>query len=354
MTTARARWTIEEAQSWYAGQPWLVGCNFIPSTAVNQLEMWQAETFDAETIERELGWAAEIGFNTARVFLHDLLWGQDERGFAARIDRFLAIAERFGIRPMFVLFDGVWYPKPKLGPQRPARDRVHNSGWLQSPGVEILSDPARHDELQGYVQGIIERFQDDARVLAWDIFNEPAAPNPAYARHEPADKPRLAAALLGKAFRWAREAQPDQPLTAGLWHGPWTAGNPLSEINALMRAESDVISFHSYEPLEKVRALIDELAAEGRPLLITEYLARTLGSTFQALLPLFKERNVGAYNWGFVSGKTQTIYPWDSWTKTYDDEPEPWFHDIFRPDGTPYRREETRLIQELTGRSSSP
>lgn len=350
MTAGRARWTIEEAQAWYAHQPWLVGCNFIPSTAVNQLEMWQAETFDAETIERELRWAAEIGFNTARVFLHDLLWQQDERGFAERVDLFLTIAERFGIRPMFVLFDGVWYPKPKLGPQRAARDRIHNSGWVQSPGAEILSDPARHDELRGYVRGIIERFQDDARVLAWDLFNEPAAPNLAYARHEPADKPRLATALLGKAFHWAREAQPHQPLTAGLWSGPWTANNPLSEINALMVAESDVISFHSYEPPEKVRTLIDELDKEGRPLLITEYLARTFGSTFQAVLPLFKERNVAAYNWGFVSGKTQTIYPWDSWTKTYTGEPDPWFHDILHPDGTPYDSEETRLIRALTRR----
>ncbi len=351
MVAARVRWTVEKAQSWYAKQPWLVGCNFIPSTAVNQLEMWQAETFDPNTIERELRWAAEIGFNTARIFLHNLLWQQDEHGFAERIERFLTIAERSGIRPMFVLFDGVWDPHPKLGPQQPARDRVHNSGWVQSPGVEILSDPARHDELQAYVQGVIQRFNDDARVLAWDLFNEPDSPNPAYGQHESPDKPKLATALLGRAFRWAREAQPRQPLTAGLWRGPWTAGDSSSEINTLMLAESDVISFHSYAPPDKVRTLIDKLGKEGRPLLITEYLARTVGSTFQALLPLFKERNIGAYNWGFVSGKTQTIYPWDSWTKTYAEEPDPWFHDVLRPDGTPYDDEETRLIQELTRRS---
>ncbi len=38
------RWSVEKANEWYAKQPWLVGCNFIPSTAVNQLEMWQEET----------------------------------------------------------------------------------------------------------------------------------------------------------------------------------------------------------------------------------------------------------------------------------------------------------------------
>ena len=231
---------------------------------------------------------------------------------------------------------------------------MHNSGWVQSPGVEILSDPARQDELQGYVRGIIERFHDDARVLAWDLFNEPDSPNPAYGQHESADKQRLAMELLANAFRWAREAQPSQPLTAGLWRKPWTATDPSSEINALMRAESDVISFHSYQPADQVRTLVDELAEDGRPLLITEYLARTVGSTFESLLPLFKERNVGAYNWGFVSGKTQTIYPWDSWTKTYTSEPDPWFHDVLRTDGTPYREEETRLVRELTGRKGVP
>ncbi|MFV2040233.1 MAG: endo-1,4-beta-xylanase, partial [Acidimicrobiales bacterium] len=232
--------------------------------------MWQAETFDAETIERELGWAASLGFNTARVFLHNLLWQQDEHAFAERVDRFLTIAEHFGIRPMFVLFDGVWDPHPNLGSQPPARDRIHNSGWVQSPGVEVLSDPARHDELRGYVRGIIERFRDDGRVLAWDLFNEPDSPNPAYGQHEPANKRQLAKALLGKAFRWARESQPSQPLTAGLWRGPWGSSGQLSEINTLMLAESDVISFHSYAPPEKARALIDELDQAGRPLLITE------------------------------------------------------------------------------------
>ena len=69
---ASDRWTMEQAQAWYESHPWLAGANFVPSTAINQLEMWQAETFDPATIDRELGYAQSIGMNTMRVFLHDI------------------------------------------------------------------------------------------------------------------------------------------------------------------------------------------------------------------------------------------------------------------------------------------
>ncbi len=336
----RDQWTSDEARRWYAGQPWLVGCNFIPSNAVNQLEMWQAETFDIETIDRELGWAADIGFNSARVFLHDLLWQQDAAGFLGRVERFLEVAERHGIRPMFVLFDGVWDPHPRLGPQRAPQPRLHNSGWVQSPGAEILADPSRQAELEGYVSGVIGHFRDDERVIAWDLFNEPDNPNPAYRDRELKDKAERATELLSQAYGWARAAGPSQPITAGIYGA--------SDIRRLMLTESDVISFHSYQPPDGLRERIDALEPRGRPILLTEYLARGAGSTFEGALPLLKERNVGAYNWGFVSGKTQTIYPWDSWAKTYESEPDVWFHDVLRADGTPYREEEAALIRRLT------
>lgn len=84
-----SRWSTEKANEWYARQPWLIGCNFIPSNAINQLGMWQAETFDPATIDCELGWAAAIGFNTVRTFLHDLAWEADTNGFKHRINCFL-------------------------------------------------------------------------------------------------------------------------------------------------------------------------------------------------------------------------------------------------------------------------
>src|SRR5271165_6401475 len=91
------RWTAERASAWYEKQPWLVGCNFIPSNAVNQLEMWQAETFDPKTIDRELGWAEDLRLNTMRVFLHDLAWEADPIGFKKRVGQFLDIADKHKI-----------------------------------------------------------------------------------------------------------------------------------------------------------------------------------------------------------------------------------------------------------------
>lgn len=153
-----ARWTEQKADDWYAEQPWLVGSNFVPKSAINQLEMWQEATFDPVEIERELGWAEAMGMNTMRVFLHDLLWQQDSIGLIKRIDRFLAIASRHHHRPMFVLFDSCWDPLPHLGPQHPPTPGVHNSGWVQSPGARALADPSQYPRLKAYVTGVVHAF----------------------------------------------------------------------------------------------------------------------------------------------------------------------------------------------------
>ena len=357
---ARDRWTVEQANAWYAEMPWLVGCNFAPSTAINQLEMWQADTFDPETIDRELGWAAELGFNSLRVFLHNLLWQQDREGFLRRIDRFLEIADRHGLGVVFVPLDGVWDPQPRLGPQHPPRPHVHNSGWVQAPGAEILNDPARHDELKPYIEGLIRHYRTDRRIHAWDLFNEPENPNTnSYGEKgrgtelSPERKAKMATRLLARVFAWARAAEPTQPLTVGLWHWntpDWSQHDALTPIERLMVDESDIISFHSYAPLEAVKQRVQQLRHYGRPILCTEYMARPVGSRFDPLLAYFKKEHIGAYNWGFVAGKTQTNYPWDSWQRRYTAEPELWFHEIFRPDGTPYLRDEVDYIRRIIGR----
>lgn len=348
----RAQWSLGQAASWYQDQPWLVGSNFVPSTASNQLEMWQEATFDEATIDRELGWAADLGFNTMRVFLHDLVWKEDGERFLDRVDRFLGIAARHGIRPMLVIFDGVWDPFPRVGPQAEPRPLVHNSRWVQSPGAEILGDSARHDELESYVRAVVKRFRRDERVLAWDLFNEPDNPNPAYADVElPADaKAAGAEALLRKAFEWARAEGPTQPLTAGVWRDQWSNPDELTSINRLMLGQSDIVTFHSYAEAPVVAQLLNELEAYGRPVLCTEWMARTVGSTFQTVLPIFAERRIGAYNWGLVSGRSQTIYSWFSWLRP-DPPDAPWFHDILRRDGSAYDEAETTLIRELTAQS---
>ncbi len=349
---ARERWSPEQANAWYAGQPWLVGCNFLPSTAINQLEMWQADTFDPATIDRELGWAAQLGFISVRVFLHDLLWEQDKDGFLKRLDQFLEIAAKHKIGVMFVLFDSVWDPFPKLGKQRAPKPHVHNSGWVQGPGIEVLKDLDRVDRLRPYVASVVGRFRTDRRVQAWDLVNEPDNRNSSsYQEHEPKNKAELGLALLKKSFAWARAVDPTQPLTAGVWIGTWGDPKKLSPLERYCLEESDVISFHNYGKLDDMTKSVQNLRRYSRPLLCTEFMARGNGSTFDPILPYLKEQKVGAYCWGLVDGKSQTIYPWDSWKKAYTAEPKVWFHDVFRKDGTPYDPKEVEFLRRVTGKS---
>jgi hypothetical protein len=346
-----ARWTEQQAKDWYTKQPWLVGANYVPATAINEMEMWQAATFDPKRIDLELGWAEGIGMNTMRVFLHDLPWEQDSSGFRKRIDTFLEIASRHHIRPMFVLFDSVWDPNPKLGPQHAPVPGVHNSGWMQSPGRKALEDPAQYPRLETYVKGVIGAFANDDRVLAWDIWNEPDnTNNGSYGKQEPTNKVALVLGLLPKAFAWARAAHPSQPLTSGIWQGDWSAPGKLSKMAKIQLDLSDVTSFHSYDPPAEFEKRVKWLEQYGRPLICTEYMARGNNSTFQSTLPIAKKYKVGAINWGLVAGKTQTFLPWDSWQKPYvNREPDVWFHEVFRTDGTPYRAVEVEFIRQMTG-----
>jgi hypothetical protein len=347
------RWSEQQASAWYARQPWLIGSNYVPKSAINQLEMWQDATFDPAEIEKEFGWAEAMGMNTMRVFLHDLLWQQDAAGFRARIERFLTIAARHHIRPVFVLFDSCWDPLPHLGPQHPPIPGVHNSGWVQSPGAKALADESQYPRLKAYVQGVVAAFANDERILAWDVWNEPGADNAgSYPEQELRDKAAIVAKLLPQVFAWAREAKPAQPLTSGIWAVDTSSdGADLGELQRMQLRESDIITFHNYSWPEHFAAEVAWLKKYRRPVICTEYMARPMGSTFDGVLPLGKREGVGMINWGFVAGKTQTYLPWDSWRRPYVlEEPPVWFHEVLRPDGTPYRAAEVGLIRQLAGK----
>jgi hypothetical protein len=346
------RWSVERAAQWHEKHPWLVGCNFIPSTAINQLEMWQADTFDPATLDRELGWAQKLGFNSLRVFLHPIAYQEDEKGFISRMNEFLKMAHRQKIGIVFVLFDSCWNPICHPGKQPAPTPFTHNSGWVQSPGAAIISDANRLDEMKPFVLGVVGHFAKDERIDAWDIYNEPDNNGGGnYDAQEPVNKLENTTILLKKAFAWAREVNPTQPLTSGVWQGNWSGGSKTSDMAKLQFAESDIISFHCYGPLVDMMHSIDTLKKYGRPLVCTEYMARPVGSTFDPILGYMRDQQVGAFNWGFVSGKTQTIFPWDSWTKHYTAEPPVWFHDIFHTDGTPYHPTEVEYIRRVTSRS---
>ncbi len=349
------RWSEQKANEWYAQQPWLVGSNYIPKSAINELEMWQEATFDPTQIDKELGWAEAMGMNTMRVFLHDLLWQQDAPGFRKRIDQFLTIASRHHIRPLLVLFDSCWDPLPQLGPQHAPIPGVHNSGWVQSPGAKALDDPSQYPRLKEYVQGVVGAFAKDDRILGWDVWNEPGSDQTSnYPKTELKNKDKVArvAALLPQAFEWGREMKPTQPLTSGVYEVDTAKDeNALEEIERIQVRESDIITFHNYSWPEDFKSEVAWLRRFHRPVICTEYMARSVGSTFDTILPIAKQEHVGAINWGFVAGKTQTYYPWESWEHPYvKHQPPVWFHEVLHPDGTPYRQAEVDLIKQLTGK----
>jgi hypothetical protein len=331
-TTKAGVWSAEKANAWYAQHKWINGANFTPSTAINQLEMWQADTFDSKTIDRELGYAEGIGFNTMRVFLHSMAWQQDPNGFKQRVSRYLSIADKHHIQTIFVFLDDCWNPNAKTGKQPEPKTGIHNSGWLQDPGNRV-KDAGEMALLRKYVTDVLTTFKHDKRILLWDLFNEPGN----------SSKNDASLHLLTQIFSWARTANPDQPISAGLWD--WS----LEKLNAFQLTHSDVITYHDYEDPEKHERVVQILKANGRPVICTEYMARLRNSTFENTMPMLKKENVGAINWGLVSGKTNTIYAWDT-PMPNGDEPEIWFHDVFRKDGTPYKQDEVNLIKQLNNK----
>ncbi len=327
-------WSLEKAKTWYSAQPWLSGCNYQPATAINQIELWQAETFDAATINKEFGWAEELGFNTMRVFLSSVVWKNDASGLKKRIDQFLEISSKHNIRPIFVFFDDCWNDESHIGKQSEPKVGVHNSGWVQDPSVSLRKDTTKlYPELEKYVKDIISAFKDDKRILLWDLYNEPGN----------RDHGITSLPLLKNVFKWVREVNPSQPITAGIWYFD------VPELNSLQIENSDIITYHNYSNVGEHNLMINMLKLYDRPLVCTEYMARRNNSTFQTIMPMLKHNKVGAINWGFVSGKTNTIYAWDTPMPT-GDEPKLWFHDIFRQNHTPFDVNEVNVIKSCNGK----
>jgi len=248
------RWSQSRIEEWYSRFGWISGCNFIPSTAINQLEMWDKKTFDPRTINKELSIAENLGFNCMRVFLHHLAWEIDREGFKKRINRYLEIAASHGIFTMFVFLDDCWNESYAPGKQPEPKRGVHNSGWVKDPGClyygntagEVVgTDVATVDGLlKEYVQDIMSTFKDDSRIFAWDLYNEPGGgqgKNRYYNRSFP---------LLKKVFAWAREVDPSQPLTAGIWN------KHLGEMNVWQIENSDILTYHTYESAQQHQCMI--------------------------------------------------------------------------------------------------
>ncbi len=303
----KSRWAPDKVWKWYKDIGPIRGFNYVPRTAVNTTEMWQEETFDPRTIDEELGWAERCGLNSARVFVQYIVYEADPHGLIRHMERFLEIAEKHHVSAMFILFDDCFIPEPKLGKQPDPVPGVHNSQWTASPGNR-RKQPGNWPALEKYVKHVVGHFAKDKRIVAWDLYNEAAAPS----------RP-----LVEASFAWARAAQPSQPLTSC-----WQALDL-----------SDVISFHDYGPPNAGQ--LDRWIAE-RPALCTECIARGAGSRFDNVLPAFAKRGIGWYMWGLVKGRIQTYYPWGS--PKGAPEPRLWHHDLLQPNGAPYRPEEIEQI----------
>jgi Cellulase (glycosyl hydrolase family 5) len=330
-------WSQDKTNLWYGQQSWLVGFNYVPSYACNTTECWQKETFDLKTMDRELGWASDLGYNTARVFIQYIVWKDNPEEFKKRFEQFLNVAEKHKISVMPVLFDDCAFgspiqPDPFLGKQREPIPGMIAPSWTPSPGKKLGSAPKEKPILEKYVKDMISSFKSDKRIVIWDLYNEPLG-------SVKVGKP----AFLKEVFVWAREANPTQPMTVGIW-------NDTSGINRVIIENSDVISFHAYTDLDGMKNYIKEFKKYGRPVLNTEWMARVKGSSFSTELPLFKSENVGCYQWGLVNGRTQCQYPWSNKPNGEIDPETGWFHDILHKDGTAYRKEEIDIITELLKR----
>jgi hypothetical protein len=348
-TKIAQQWTIEQAWKWYERVGWRQGANFLPSSASNQLEMFLGD-LDLATIDRELGWAADLNYNTLRVFLHNLLHQHQGDEFLVKVDKFLDLAQSHGMKTILVLFDGCWDPRPNYGPQEDPRAHVHNSRWLQAPGREVLANESCWETLlKPYVGEVVKRFGNDDRVLLLDLFNEPDNSNAnSYGTHkervpaaqdakgsemDPFAKATAALKLVHKTFEWARSVGPIQvPLTIAQWAG---------QDDDVFMNYSDVVTFHNYGDLDRMRYQVQLLRGKvRRPIICTEWMARTTNSTFDPILGYLYSEGVWAVNWGFVAGRMQTQYPWDSWQDVYDSVPALWHHDVMYPNGTAYNEKE--------------
>lgn len=350
-----SQWTESQAQAWFQQHGWACGFNYLPRSAVNWTEMWQADTFDADTIDQELGWAHDYGYNALRTNLPFIVWEADRDGLLARIDTFLAIAARHHIQVMLTLMDDCGFSgdEPYLGPQKPPRDGVHNSQAAASPGRAIVMDPTQWPRIEAYVRDVLTRFKDDARITIWDLYNEPGnrginlSPTESMEYDEALET--FALELMIATFGWARDVGPTQPLTVGAWHIDHDKYATLAHpIDVAAMDLSDIITYHNYNTAARQLSVLESLVQRNRPVLCTEWLARHMDCLFSEQLPLFCAFDVGCYQWGLVQGRTQTWIPWTSVNKNHPDPQSLWFHDVLTPDGKPWCEQEMRLVKGLT------
>lgn len=354
----RTRWTQEQAWAWYDARPWVMGINYVPSITLHCMELWQEDTYDEviRSVRKEFALMEDIGLNGVRMFLPFNVWYHERGRFLDRLDAFLGELHARGISMMPVLFnDCVGFGRPKnIEPVLPRGwhpyDIGHHGGHKENPftgererkGWIYWDEPEWRPVMETYLREVIGRFRDDPRIYAWDLWNEPGNSN----RHD------MSIPYLRRAFEVAREMNPIQPLTAAPWSYPADFGvNPEADVECIQRValeESDIVTFHQYEGIDRVRHVVAGLKREGRPMMNTEWLNRIQGNLITDNLPLYHDEGIGSYSWGLVAGKSQFFLPWDELWKNRELPLNLWQHDLFDTFHTPYDREELALMRRLS------
>ena len=332
--TAQSKvWSTEQAQKWGKENPWYCGVNYIPATAINYTAMWDKTSFSPEVIEKEMKLMKSLGMNCARIVMQYAVYEEDPAYFIRTLDRFLSICDKYGVKVMPIFFDDCAFgvnTDPTVGKQPEPLEGWYAWVWSPSPGYSMVVDERTHGKLEKYVKEVMNHFKNDPRIFVWDLYNEPTNTT----------MPERSWPLLRKIFTWAREVNPKQPITSGLWNGN-------KELNDFLASNSDIITFHCYASKEETEKVMKEHLKLGRPTICTEWMNRVAHSTIPEILPMLKEAHVGSMMWGLVNGKTQTHLCWG-----HRPEQLPytgvWQHDIYKGDYTPYSAKEIEIIKKTT------
>ncbi|MDB5053707.1 MAG: hypothetical protein JWM44_1757 [Bacilli bacterium] len=278
------------------------GAVFVPTNAVNYIDMWQ--TFDTATIDRELGYAQTYGINTIGVYLHYLLWENDKAGYLNKIETFLQIANRHGIKTEFIFFDDCWDHNPQLGDQGAPIPGIHNSRWIESPGDNVKNNyfSTYKPKLKQYVQDVVNAHLNDQRIAFWENMNEPGCGVSGYAMDITQD-------LMNDARMWVKDTGTSLPQSSVF------SGDKFS----------DFFSFHPYGS--------DYPGPYGPNVLNTESMNRGSQSV-PGIVQNYGGRSTGYIMWEFGIGRTNTRFPWGSPLNA--PEPTTPFHGIVYPDGHPW------------------
>jgi hypothetical protein len=320
------RWTVTRAHEYMQSYGVIKGCNFVPSYCKSPMQHFI--DFREDIIRKELGYAKKAGLNSIRLWIPCFAWQSDRQTFYQVLDKYLEICNemQFSIMATLTCYSikkDTFQEKLEVKPQR-----FYPGVHIQPLEIEGIYRREADDwpVIREYYQEITKRYGDNRTIIVWDLYNE--------AWEKDRD-------LQEHLFQWVREVDPGQPLTAC-----WGAHD-----------YSDVITFHTYQPpggkkrdelpgLLSFEEEINYALSYNRPVLCTEWLARTFGNNFQNVLPVFAAYNIGFYFWGLVAGSGQYRFPWN-WP---EGAPEPylWFHEILYPDGHPYKREEIDMIRDFT------